>query len=501
RPPGDYAAWELRRLSTPAGQAMRNSWVTRMNPLPEPLRLPADRPRPRLWAMTGASQPFSLDPQLSGDLRRAAAAGGSTVFALMLTAFQIILHRYSGQSDLVVGTPVTARDEPRFAGMVGYLANLAPLRIAITGDLSFAECLRRTQEAVATALEGGVLPFPALVEALRLGNDLSRPPLAQAAFVYHALRGFGDLAPLFAQDIATFHPGNVDFGGMALAPYPLPQQEGQFEIRLEVIDDHGGLSGNCTYDPALYDPATICRITRHFGTLLRQIATDGGFDRPVGSFELLSVAERMQLIAAWNATGRPMPDATLPVLFAAQAARTPDATALIAGDETVSYAELDARAGRLARVLEAHGAGPETLVGIAVARSVAMVVGILGILKAGAAYVPLDPDYPADRLAFMLADAAVRLVVADAAGAAVLPEGTPCLLIGGAGSAGAAEPEEVLPPATARELRPDNLAYLMYTSGSTGTPKAVMTTHANIVRLCCGSDYARFGADRVFLQL
>jgi amino acid adenylation domain-containing protein len=481
----EYVARQRQLLAGPEGKQLVAYWKSQLAG-----DLPAldFTPLARGEGEGAATHFFALPPGLWEELKTLARSEKVTLFTVVLAAFQTLLHRCTGHDDLVVGTPTTGRDGSEFSRVVGYFVNPVPLRARFEGDPPFAEFLRQANQTRLDALAHAALPFPLLVEKLQPPREPGRAPIFQAMFVFQKPQESAGLADLLGPGA-----GRIAWGGLEVEPFPLAQMEGQFDLTLEVFEGSG-----CAlkYKTALFDEAAVGRMTGHFVRMLAAVAANPG--RRVSELPLLAEEERRELLFTWNATGADYPqDRCLHELIEAQVARTPEAPCLEFEDERLNYRELNERANRVAHELRARGAGVETLVGICVERSVEMVAGLLGILKAGAAYVPLDPSYPAERLAFMQRDSGVALLLTQrrfapqlaASGAQIL-----CL-------------DEPLPDSEAARANPasgaapGNAAYMIYTSGSTGKPKGALNTHRGICnRLLWMQDRYRLAPEDCVLQ-
>ncbi len=507
----DYAAWQRRWLEdaqdggNSALQRQLAYWRQQLAGLPPLLELPTDRPRPAVQTLHGARHAFRLSAELTAMLRSLSRKHGATLFMTLLAAFQTLLCRYTGQGDIPVGTPIAGRNRPEIAGLIGFFVNTLVMRGNLApasedgGAPTFLELLRRTQAAAIAAYANQDVPFEMLVDALGAPRDMSHTPLFQVMF---ALQD----APLRA----------LKLPGLTITPMQPDTQTAKFDLVLNIVERADELWGALEYNTDLFDAATAARLTGHLETLLAGIAADPGC--PVSHLPLLTPAERDTILHAWTATDLPVEGpATLDAAIAAQAARTPAALAVIdpAHDVQLTYAELQAQAAELAARLTALGAGPETVVGLVSTRRAETLVGLLGILQAGAAYLPLDPVYPPDRLAFMLQDADVRIVVApaheDTAGLLPQEAWQPTPSVGAPPPYGLrllARPDADW-PATARQPTArfphsefniqHSLAYVIYTSGSTGRPKGVMVSHCAALNLAAAlhhAVYAEHAADR-----
>ena len=467
----DYVQWQRDQLAA-QGEVLWAYWRKRCAGIP-PLGLATDRPRPPVPSQRGATHRFAIDAALSQQLRALARAEGTTLYTVLLAAFQILLHRYTAQDDIAVGSPTFGRSEPRFEAVVGHFVNMLVLRADLSGRPSFRAFLGQVRETVLGALAHQDFPFALLVERLGGSRDPSRSPLFQVTFQLQQPQRSVDVTGVLAGPSPA--AGSED---LVLEPLPLAQQEGQFDLSLDVTDLGGPLEAAIKYSTDLFEPGTIARMQGHLEVLLAAIAENP--ERPVTDFPLLTAAERERIVVGWNRTDADYPgDRCLHRGFEAQVAQTPERVAVVCEGQVLTYRELNRRANGVARRLRALGVGPEVLVGLCVERSLEMVVGILAILKAGGAYVPLDPTYPPGRLAFMLEDAAVPVLLTQERLVAELPPHRAAVVaLDGAGMADSGDGADGadLPGGAS----PDNLAYVIYTSGSTGQPKGVLITHRNV---------------------
>ncbi|HZR97744.1 MAG TPA: amino acid adenylation domain-containing protein [Chloroflexota bacterium] len=488
----DYVDWQLEMLDGPEGQRLEAYWLQQLAGELPTLNLPTDRPRPAVRGFHGAAREFTITADVTGRLRALANATGTTLYTVLLAAFQVLLYRYTGQEDILLAGFPLGRSRAEFERAIGCFVNTVPLRADFTGSPSFSRFLAQTRATVLAALDHADYPLSLLVQRLQTDRDLSRMPLVDVAFQLQRLerynRAYGSTAT-----------GQVDaalnVGGLALEHFTVPVAEGQFDLLVNAFETDTSVVGSFVYDTNLFDAPTIARMVEHFGVLLEGIVADP--DQSVATLPLLTAAERQQLLVEWNATETPYPrDVCLHELVEQQVARTPDAVAVACEGQAVSYRELDARANRLARYLQRQGVGPDVLVGLCLERSVEMVVALLGVLKAGGAYLPLDPTYPHDRLAFMLDEAAPPVVLTQARLRERLPASAARVLCLDADWAAVAGEAATAP---GRAVKPEDLAYVLYTSGSTGTPKGVMVPHQGIVNrlLWMQAQYQLTPADRV----
>ncbi|MBV9772340.1 MAG: amino acid adenylation domain-containing protein, partial [Gemmatimonadetes bacterium] len=476
----DYAVWQREYLAGEVLDGQLAYWTERLAGAPGLLELPTDRPRPAVQSFRGALVHFRVPSSVVGPLKALSKTEGATLFMTLLAAWQLLLARYTGEDDVVVGSPIAGRTRGETEGMIGFFVNTLALRADLSGDPSFRELLARVRGETLGAYDHQDLPFERLVDELGVERDLSRSPLFQVMFAL--------------QNTST---GELALPGVEAAALERGETTSEFDLTLSLAEGEDGLAGVVEYATDLFDAATIERMMEHFRTLLEGVAA--GADRRVSALPLLTDAARAELAALESApAAAAIPsDRCVHELFEAQVERTPGAVAVLAGDEALTYAELNRRSNQLAHHLRARGIGPDARVGILMERSPEMVVAILGILKAGGAYVPLDPEYPAERLALMLEETAVPVLLTSGALADALP----------------AHPAEVMRldadwPRIALEsetnprvaVTPDNLLYVIYTSGSTGIPKGSEVPHRAIPGFFWGVDHVRYDAEQVLLQ-
>ncbi|MFE9694033.1 amino acid adenylation domain-containing protein [Micromonospora sp. NPDC005806] len=479
---GDFAHWQARTLAGPQARGHLDYWTGRLAGMP-PLELPLDGPRPATQTYHGDFVEFRVDRAAVDGLAALARQDGGTLFMALLAAWQVLLARHCGQDDFAVGVSVAGRSAPELENVVGMFINMLPLRAELAGDPSFTELLGRVRPAVLDAFEHADVPFARVVQELGVPRDVSRSPVFQAMFV------------LQNYEMGRFETAAAD-ADVQFDWTPMELRATRFDIELHLVEVASGLWGKLVFNTDLLHRSTVERMADRFATLLRSAVAAP--DAPVSGLDLLADGERTLVLDAWNATATPFPaHATLHGLVEEQVARTPDAVALRLEGRSVSYAELNTMANRIAHRLRRTGVGPESLVGVCAERSVELVAGLLGVLKAGAAYLPLDPEYPADRLAFMVADAAAPVVLVQDRLRGVLPDTGATVLALDDEAEWRTEPgDDPAPTATA-----DNVAYVIYTSGSTGRPKGVPNTHRGIVnRLDWMQRTYRLGADDAVLQ-
>ncbi|HZF08657.1 MAG TPA: amino acid adenylation domain-containing protein, partial [Thermoanaerobaculia bacterium] len=478
----DYAVWQRRWLSGEVLEREVAYWRETLAGAPV-LELPADRPRHgERSRISGTRSYLVLPADRTAELARLGRLQGVTLFMVLLAAFDALLYRYTGETDVAVGSPIANRTRREIEGLVGFFVNTLVLRTAVSPAAGAVELLKRVRETTLAAYSHQDVPFEKLVEELQPERGAHRSPFF---LVLLALQN----APLPVRQLP----------GLTLTPLPSPGVGSKFELSLSLAEaEDGGLLGGVEYGRELFDPSTLDRLVGHFTHLLAAFAA--GPERAVGALPLFGDAERHQLLAEWNDTRRELPaPALVHRWFAEQAARRPEAVALLsAAGERITYAELERRADRLARRLLRRGLRPDVPVGVFLPRSPEMMTAFLAILKAGGAYVPLDPAYPADRLDFMLRDTAAPLVLTREALADRLSgQGAAVVCLDREADDPVAEIEAPgFPPA----VDAAHLAYILYTSGSTGRPKGVAVSHRAVARLVRETDYARFGPDEVFLQ-
>ncbi|HEX7241692.1 MAG TPA: condensation domain-containing protein, partial [Longimicrobiaceae bacterium] len=463
----DYAVWQREQLRGEALERQLGYWKERLAGTPELLELPTDHPRPAAQSFRGASERIELPGGLLERLRALGRREGATLYMVVLGAFQVLLSRYAGSDDVVVGSPIAGRGRGEVEGLIGFFVNTLVLRTNASGDPSFRELLGRVRAATLGAYEHQELPFEKLVAELQPERSLGHSPLFQVSFTLEDDEGPGE-----------------GLAGLSIGGVEAEFEFAKFDLSLSLAATSHGLRGGLIYSTDLWEAATMQRLLVHFGRVMEQVAADA--DVRLADIALLDGAERRQVVEEWNRTERPYPRGVcIHELIAAQAERTPGAVAVVFEDDAHTYAELDARANRLACHLVGLGAGPEARVGICLERSAGMVVAMLAVLKAGAAYLPLDPAYPADRLAYMLADSGARVLVTQSSLRGLLPaEGVRTVRVDADAAEIAAEPD--VAPRTA--AAPENAAYVIYTSGSTGRPKGVVVTHANAAAFFAGMD-------------
>ncbi|HYR11223.1 MAG TPA: amino acid adenylation domain-containing protein, partial [Longimicrobium sp.] len=458
----DYAAWQREQLSGEALEREVGWWKSRLAGAPALLELPTDRPRPAVQRHRGAYEPVELTAEVLAPLQALARAEGATLYMVLLAAFQVLLGRYAGSEDVVVGSPIAGRTRPEVEELIGFFVNTLVLRTDLSGDPAFREVLRRVRTTTLGAYEHQEVPFERLVEELQPERSLSHTPLFQVMFTMGAAAAPPRMAELRADHV------DVEVG------------TAKFDLSFALLGDAQGLSGVMQYSTDLFDAATIQRMIGHLRRVLQQVSAAA--DVPLSRMRLLDDAERQVVTGEWNRTDAAYPsESTIHALFQAQAERTPDAPAVVFGGETLSYAQLDARANRLANHLRRMGVRPEVRVAVCLEPGAEMIVSVLGVLKAGGAYVPMDPASPVERLRMMLVDSGVAAVLTQDGlrGTLPVPAGVRVLSVDGAAAEIGAESAE----RPASGAGPRTLAYVIYTSGSTGTPKGAGVEHRSACNL------------------
>jgi len=459
----DYASWQRRALCGPALELGLAGWRERLSGAPDALSLPTDHPRPAEQGFRGSVEPAVLGAERVRSLRELARGQGATLFMALLAGWSALLARLAGQSDLVVGTAVANRTRREVEGLLGLFVNSLPLRLGIPAEAGFAEVVARARESALGAYGQSEVPFERLVEDLAPQRDLSRSPLFQVMLVLQ-------------EDPA----GAFCLPGVVMRPVAVHSGTSKFDLTLSLVEGEAGLWGSLEFDSDLFEGATARRLLGQFEMLLAAAVAEPSL--PVGDLALQSAAERRQVLEVWGRGEAPVGswDVGLHELFEAQAGRSPEATALVWGEQRWSYRELDRQAEILAGRLRRLGVGPEVRVGILTERRPEMVAALLGTLKAGGAYLPLDPAYPRERLAFLLADGQAPVVLAQRSLAGLLPADVGRVAwLGGEGEGEGASSAAL--PSVRGFCHPEQLAYVIYTSGSTGIPKGVGIRHGSAV--------------------
>ena len=473
----DYAYWQQEMLAGERGERLWEYWKNRLasaSPLPN---LPTDHPRPAVQTYRGGAVLFELPSELTRGLKQLSLSGGATLYMTLLAAFQLMLYRWTGQEDILVGSPAHGRSRAEFARLVGYFVNPLVLRAELSAALTFDRLLAQTREETLKAFQHQDYPFGLLVEKLQPNRDPSYSPLFQVMFAFQK-------SHLPQQEaVALFALGKegaqMRLGDLILKSLATKQEVAQTDLMLMMAEAGDSLAASLKYNADLFDRATIERLAGHFQQLLAGVVADPG--RPISDYPVLTANERNQLLLEWNDTARKYPSGDcIHELFEAQVGRSPDAEAIVFANERLTYKVLNRRANQVARYLKERGVGPEARVGICMARSLEMVTAMLGVLKAGGAYVPLDPAYPRQRLEFMIEDAQVAALLTGRSMLDRLPQtSAQAICLDAQWDAIASEKGSNLDSG----VMADNLAYVIYTSGSTGVPKGVAIEHRSAVTL------------------
>jgi len=457
---GDFANWQRKSLDGQRIQRLLTYWKQKLSGELTVLQLPTDRPRSPLQTFNGAQGKLVFSQTLTKELKNFSRQQGVTLFMTLLAGFKTLLYRYTGQTDILVGSPIANRNRAEIQSLIGFFVNVLVMRTDLSGDLSFEDLLARVKSTALEAYTHQDLPFDKLVEELKPSRDLSYNPLFQVMFVLQ----------------------NVPKPNLSVSDVSITYEEGyngtsKFDLTLFMEDSEQGLIATCEYNTDLFNADTITRMLGHFQTLLESIVSDS--KQNIADLQLLTPSEIQQLLVEWNNTKREYPqNKCIHQLFEEQVEKTPNAVAVVFENQQLTYRELNNRANQLGHYLKKLGVKPEILVGICVERSIEMVVGLLAIMKAGGAYMPLDPAYPQERLAFTLADSQVSVLLANAHLVNDLPPNSAQLVCIDTDSIAFANYslENVVSNAN-----PENLAYVIYTSGSTGKPKGVQIPHSAVV--------------------
>jgi amino acid adenylation domain-containing protein len=456
----DYAVWQREWLQADVLDAQVAYWREQLNGAPLALELATDRPRPALQTFAGARRHAELPASLTDRLRTLSRREGVTLFMTLLAAFEVLLWRYSGQDDLIVGTPIAGRNRSELEGLIGYFANTLPLRVDVSGNPTFRDLLSRVRETSLNGYAHQDVPFDKLVEELRPERSLSHTPLFQVIFALENT------------------PHTYQLAGLDASWLEIDRGTARCDLSLFVDDKGSELGCMWEYSTDLFDGETIERMISNYRMILEDVLENP--EQRIAYLNVPNEAERQRLIQEWNSNASaPTAPACMQQLFEAQAAKTPDQLALVFREQRLTFQELNTRANQLAHHLQKLGVGPEVPVGVYLERSAKMITALLGILKAGGAYVPIDPGYPAGRLAFMLEDSRVRVLLTETRLLNSLPAlaaKTICL-----DDWTQFANETAINPVS--EVTPENLAYVIYTSGSTGRPKGVEVTHRSVVHL------------------
>ena len=478
----DYALWHRKWFQGDVYQSQLNYWKEQFKTLPPALELPTDHPRPMVQAhraFRGTKRKLTLSRKLTSQIRALCQKEEATLFMVLLAAYQVLLHRYTGKEDIVVGSPIAGRCIEDTENLIGLFVNALALRTDLSGNPTFRELLARAKEVALGGYANQDMPFELLVRELQPDRSLAHNPLFQVMFV------------LQSEPVPTY-----ELPGVTVSHVQVENIVANFDLTLDAVERDGQLECYFETNADLLEEDTVTRLLGHFENLLQGIVADPG--QRISQLPMLTEAESHQLLVEWNDNRSDYPsNRSVQDLFEEQVAKSPEAVALLVGDEDLTYRELNRRANQLAHFLCEKGVGAGARVGICLERSPEMIVALLGILKAGAAFVPLDPAYPATRIKFMIADAGVTLLIAERRTAERLGAAQVEVICLNDVLKGIAAQPETNPLSNSSA---DSLAYVMYTSGSTGKPKGVAVPHRSIVRLVRNTNYATFSSDEVFLQ-
>ena len=457
----DFAAWQQEWLTGSVLDDQLEYWKKQLSGAPAVLDLPTDKPRPAMQKFRGANEMFSVPKNVTEQLQTLSRQEGATLFMTLLAAFNVLLYRYTGQNDILLGSPIANRNRAEIEGLIGFFVNTLVLRAQMESEESFLSLLRQIRSTTLDAYAHQDLPFEKLVQELQPERDMSRSPLFQVMLV-----------------LQNASRQAFELPGLTLSAFETKSRTAKFDLIMTLVEGTDGLVGELEYDTDLFDATTIKRMLEHFQTLLESIAAHP--DQRLMEHSLMA-PEEQRLLAEWNATNVDYPrDLCMHELFEVQAVRTPDAVALISGQERITYRELNERANRLAHHLRKLGAGPESLVGVFLERSTSLIVALLGVLKAGASYVALDPAYPRERLRFMLEDAGAKVLLTQESLRNELPSHDARVVYLDTEWQNIAAENSENPTIN---IGPASLAYLIYTSGSTGKPKGAAIEHQSAVTM------------------
>ena len=475
----DYSAWQRSWLHGPVMDQQLGYWKRQLAGIAA-LELPTDFPRPAVQTQHGSRMKIELPSDLCGKLRSFARSRGATLYMALLAAFEALLHRYTGQENFAIGSPIAGRKHAETEGLIGFFVNTLVLRSSVSAGVKFSELLQKIKETTLDAYAHQDVPFEKLVEELQPTRNTGRTPLFQAVFVLQN-------APL----------SDLEIGSCQLLPFSgVEISTAKFDLTLDLWDLESGGRGALEYNTQLFEAQTISRMLEHYQLTLNAMVVSP--EQVISEFPILTEDEQKQLLVDWNRTQVEYPrNKCIHELFAEQASQTPQAIAIEYEGQWLTYEELDSRANQLTHYLKHLGAGPEMKIGVCMERSLDLVPALLAILKAGGAYLPLDPGYPNQRLRYMIEDSATNLVITQPSMAKrFAKDGVRIICLTSDGDDIAAQPRTA-PTLVSTQ---DNLAYVIYTSGSTGLPKAVGVTHSSVLRLVYGSNFADLSGKRKFLQ-
>ena len=472
----DYAEWQREWLQGEILKEEVSFWRRQLEGAPTLLQLETDHPRQSLRPLRSAYQKVAFSAEVSQWLREFHRQEGATLFMTLMAGFHALLWRYTGQNDILVGTPVAGRSRVELEPLIGFFVNMIPIRTSFSSNPTFRQLVNQVRDAALAAYTHQELPFDKLAEELQPSRSPGRNP------IFQAILAFKNAAPQTSANISL--PAGVPVSA-----------DIKFDLEVHLQDTSSGVVGSFVYSPELFEPASIARMVYHFQRLFESAMVEP--DRELSTLSLLDDAEYRQVVEEWNDTAVPLPEACIDQIFEQETAQRPDAIAVEFEQEQLSYRELNRRADKLARRLQREGVGPEVFVGVMLERSAELIVALLGIAKAGGVYVPVNLADPPKRVQFVLEDAGVQVLVTSKH-IATNPgkPGLTQVYVDDDSHATIEEPA-VIPLS---RTTPDNLAYLMYTSGSTGTPKGVEITHRNVLRLVTGANYADLNSEEIFMQ-
>ncbi|MBD2441548.1 non-ribosomal peptide synthetase, partial [Nostoc sp. FACHB-110] len=475
----DFALWQKQWLSEQVLEQQLSYWQQQLAGAPPLLELPTDRPRPAIQTVNAQTVPVQLNAELVTQLRQLSQASGTTMFMTLLAGFAVLMSRYSGQTDLVIGSPIANRNRQEIEGLIGFFVNTLALRFDLSAAPTGEAFLSQVRQVTQQAYDHQDLPFEILVEKLQLERHLERQPLVQV---------------MFALQNSPHEPWELP--GLKVEELPWVVETVRFDLEAHFWETESGIDGVIVYNSDLFDGSTIARMMQHYVNLLTAIVANPA--QPVTQLPLLTASETQQLLGDWNRTHSHYPhNQCIHQLFEAQVARNPDAVAVVFGDQQLTYAQLNTKANQLAHYLQTLGVQSDSLVGICVERSVSLIVGLLAILKAGGAYVPLDTDYPQERLAFIIEDTQLSVLLTSEKLAAKLGLHQAKVVCFDTDSTAIAGQTQQNPKV---EVTSEALAYIIYTSGSTGTPKGVAVTHKAVNRLILNTNYIHITPTDVMAQ-
>ena len=458
----DYALWQRSALQVGTLDTQLDYWRHQLAGAPRLLEIPTDRPRPALQTFKAGTRTFTLSREVTNSLKELSKQEGATMFVTLLAAFNTLLSRYSGQEDILVGSPTAGRSRMEIQCLIGLFSNMLVFRTDLSGRANFRQLLGRIRDTTLDAFAHQDLPFEKLIEELQPERSLNHTPLFQVVFT-----------------LQNAQTDTLTSSGLVLRALEVDSSTSRFDLTLSMIEREHELKGSLEYNRDLFDDETIERMIGHFECLLDAIVANP--DQPVSQLQMLTPDERHQILVKWNNTGNDYPNSEcLHNLFETQAERTPESGAVVFADDELSYGELNRKANQLARYLQAAGIGPGMLVGVCVERSLEMVIGLLGILKSGAAYLPIDPAYPLERQAFILEDSRASVLLTQQRLLKSLPTNTAKIIcLDAEWKTISRESDEP----TSSRVTSEDIAYVIYTSGSTGRPKGVQITHRAVVNL------------------